>query len=194
MIENNSFIVYENKALSNFDKSFLEDILNRCSYDKRLKVIKNDKFTILKIVGKDDDISLPHNVGDNISVNVFNQREMRDFVVNQGFDVISDNKVIDTLYLTKDMSMFEMFTNYVSFNAVFGNSDLLVINGKENNLFNIYYGFSRIDNSIMFSNNKELLCNLCTLAYKMPFDSYYLNDEIISLKRDIKKFVKRKNV
>lgn len=178
-MEKSSFIIYEEKSVKN------KPIFTKKDQLHYVEKMSDGIMSIECINYINDKIRGPHEYKNNISINIYNKEELTKFSNNNGFSFMWHENIIDTLYNEDNMEMFELFSKDVSFNACFYNQtrkSLLIINGKENLDMELFFGYSKVNGIIMFSNNFELLNSLCNGVKLFDYNSYFINGEFKKMK------------
>ncbi len=179
------FIAYKGTDLS---KEIIQDALeskNR-SGDYTVKVKENGYATFAKIVansyGSDRD-PFYDNPTDTMFVSGFNQDEMGRLVKKYNDDITDEDRyhtILPFLYHRDNLGMFKLFNNTHLCTAWVDRSGGLTagVTVPSNQFTHLYYGYTRPNNEVVFSNNQEILNDLCHDVKEMPENTYMKNGKL----------------
>lgn len=208
------FIAYKGKEVS---RSTIEETLNEICPDgytiRSAGRIDENKNNVIfaKIVSenrvylRDPDWSEDKKI---LTVNGYNQNEVERVYHDYGFlegvyDPFTDcwdakevcHRFTNALYIKHKSEMFEKLCRYMHFCSVIWdeNVDSIIAGVTEpNNLYtHLYYGYTKRDNEIMFSNNGKILQKFCDEIIEMDNNTYMKDGEIYTF--DGEKYDKTKN-
>ena len=150
-----------------------------------------------KIVNKDKYYDYREPIYDRekgiISVSGFNQSELKKVVkefhhpeweniIPFSFEAARCAETINYMYEKYGVDMFKMLSDYMHFCSVIYdcNTKTLIGGVSEPNseLTNLYYGYTRNNNNLMYSNKYALVDYYCDEVHKMPNNTYMINGEL----------------
>ena len=186
-----TFIAYYG---SEFSKSAVEGVLNElCPYGYTVKSRTCDNVVFSKIILNkytDDRDPYWNSQSRILSVNGYNQEEIYD--ANNLFDEygITDPDMLHRLtnYLYRDLreAVFMRLKDYMHFCSVFwdDNKESLVAGvttPNDNPHTHLYYGYTKSNHELMFSNNEVVLTQFCDTIHEMPKNTYMKNGDLYTL-------------
>lgn len=184
------FIAYKGVDINLND--IVSALRNICpqSYTVRSKIGDNLIFSKIVYADYEDDRD-PHWEGDTgiLTVNGYIQSEIRAAVRAYSKYSISDEdryqRLTNYMYREYKTDFFEKLKSYMHFcSAVWDrNTNSLIAGVSEpiNEYTHLYYGYTRRNSEVMFSNNKELLKQFCEDIVEMEPNTYMRNGEIFTL-------------
>ncbi|MCI8544954.1 MAG: AAA domain-containing protein [Bacilli bacterium] len=184
------FIAYKGVDINLND--IVSALRNICpqSYTVRSKIGDNLIFSKIVYADYEDDRD-PHWEGDTgiLTVNGYIQSEIRAAVRAYSKYSISDEdryqRLTNYMYREYKTDFFEKLKSYMHFcSAVWDrNTNSLIAGVSEpiNEFTHLYYGYTRKNSEVMFSNNKELLKQFCEDIVEMEPNTYMRNGEIFTL-------------
>lgn len=184
------FIAYKGVDINLND--IVSALRNICpqSYTVRSKIGDNLIFSKIVYADYEDDRD-PHWEGDTgiLTVNGYVQSEIRAAVRAYSKYSISDEdryqRLTNYMYREYKTGFFEKLKSYMHFcSAVWDrNTNSLIAGVSEpiNEFTHLYYGCTRKNSEVMFSNNKDLLKQFCEDIVEMEPNTYMRNGEIFTL-------------
>lgn len=194
------FIAYRGNE---FRRSEIDNALNRiCPSNYTVNYKKGDDLIFAKIVydnyTEDRD---PHwNSNDRVlSVNGYNQDEIERAVRNFSDYGIDDSnryqRITNYMYKDYKTNMFKKLSDYMHFCSVIydGNSNSIIAGVTEPNseYTHLYYGYTKKNRELMFSNDENILEQFCDEIIEMSENTYMKNGKLYTL--DGEKIEKGKN-
>ena len=187
-----AFIAYKG---TEYSLSAIRAVLNNLNTDRDYYTIKTSnvqspQVIFAKIVHnsytEDRD---PHRANDVITVNGYVQSEMEDANRRHrdGYEDDSDRKqrITNYMYRHNGVQMFEMLKPMHFSCAIYDkNRDDFIAGRTESNgdmYTSLYYGYTKENGEVMFSNVKEALEYFCDEIHEMPENTYMKNGELYSL-------------
>lgn len=184
------FIAYKGQE---YEKDDIYSALYRiCPINYTVKRITGNNLIFAKIVynsyTEDRD---PHynSRTEIISVNGYNQNEVERacrYFSKYGIDD-SDRyqRITNCLYADSRENMFKELSQYMHFCSVIydNNSEDIIAGVTEPNskYTHLYYGFTKRDREIMFSNDEDILQQFCDEVHEMNKNTYMKNGELFTL-------------
>lgn len=194
------FIAYKG---TEFRKSEIENALNRiCPSNYTVRYKTRDDLIFAKVVYNDyiEDRD-PHWNGDNgiLSVNGYNQDEIERANRNFSNYGIADSdryqRITNFMYKDYKTNMFKKLSDYMHFCSVIydHNSNSIVAGVTEPNseYTHLYYGYTKQNKELMFSNDENILVQFCDEIVEMSENTYMKNGKLYTL--DGEKIEKSKN-
>ena len=184
------FIAYKGVDINLND--IVSALRNICpqSYTVRSKIGDNLIFSKIVYADYEDDRD-PHWEGDTgiLTVNGYVQSEIRNAVSVYSKYHINDEdryqRLTNYMYREYKTGFFEKLKSYMHFcSAVWDrNTNSLIAGVSEpiNEFTHLYYGYTRKNSEVMFSNNKDLLKQFCEDIVEMEPNTYMRNGEIFTL-------------
>ena len=194
------FIAYKGREVS-YD-SITSALKDKCTCNYTIKSRTEDNLIFAKIVydkysyEKDPD----WNENDGIlTVNGYNQNEIqtacKNFSTYRIVDSYRYQKITNYLYRDYKTNMFKKLSDCMHFCSVVWdrNSGSMIagVTAPNSQYTHLYYGYTKRDKEIMFSNNEEILRQFCNDIYEMEENTYMKDGELFTL--DGEKYEKDKN-
>lgn len=184
------FIAYNGREVSH--DRITRALNDKCPYNYTVKYKTGDNLIFAKIVydnyTEDRD---PHWNGDNgiLTVNGYNQNEIQRACINFSTYGIDDSdryqRITNYLYRDYKTNMFKKLSDCMHFCSVVWdrNSSSMIagVTEPDSQYTHLYYGYTKRDNEIMFSNNEEILQQFCDEIIEMDNNTYMKDGEIYTL-------------
>ena len=194
------FIAYKGQE---YDRDDIYRVLDRnCPSGYTVKYKADNDLIFAKVVyddyTEDRDPHYSSNTG-ILSVNGYNQNEVeracRSFSGYGLDDADRHQRITNFLYGDNRENMFKKLSQYMHFCSVIYDSNIGIIvagvtepNSKYTHL---YYGYTKMNHELMFSNDESTLKQLCNEVYEMDENTYMKDGELYTL--DGEKYEKDKN-
>jgi len=173
-----------------------------CSAYNDTKSKRSGEYIFTKIVNKRfRDITDPTFDEEKriLSVSSFNQYELERAVKTFQYQYPKSNRFVSKMiknveyvnlfnymYETYGIDMYKMLSEYMHFCTVIYdcNNDCLIggVSEPDNEFNRLFYGYSKADNEIAFSNHPALLRRFCNEVFKMPNNTFMKNGQLHSFK------------
>ncbi len=187
-----AFIAYKGNE---FQIKDIENALNkRCPLDFMVKSQVTKNVKIAKMVYNLFYVDTEPYRNDNIiSVSGYIHSEMKEALKHfRGYGLIYDAQVhLLTNYLYKDINvhMFKELGNYLDFCSVIydkQNDELVAgVSTPTSKYTHLYYGYTKENNEIMYSNDKEVLSDFCNEIFEMDSNTYVKNGVFYNLNEEV---------
>lgn len=188
-----NFIAYQGSSL---DKKQIEDVLQKfCSKDYVIKTESVNNVIFSKIIHQTTNNTDPYwNNEDNVlTMSWYNESSfslINDSLENDNVKYNLKNnelyKLINYLYKDNNINIFNILKKHAVFGLVKGS---IVIYDKKNNAFiagvgyseenneycKMYYGFTREEHELIYSNNNKVLNHFCDEIFEMKQYTYIKN-------------------
>ncbi len=184
-----TFIAYKGNDIN---YSQITDALTKiCPPDYHVKYITDNDLTMAQIVDADAQNKGPHKNNKNATfiVNGYNPDELKqledDFTIYDIEDESDFNELTIKMYENIKTKIFKALEDQIHFCAVIWdnktNSFIAGITEANNQYTQLYYGYTKQNHKLIFSNNKEILQQFCNEVFKMENGTYIKNGEIYTL-------------
>lgn len=194
------FIAYKGQE---YDRDDIYRVLDRnCPSGYTVKYKADNDLIFAKVVyddyTEDRDPHYSSNTG-ILSVNGYNQNEVeracRSFSGYGLDDADRHQRITNFLYGDNRENMFKKLSQYMHFCSVIydSNRGSIVAGVTEPNskYTHLYYGYTKMNHELMFSNDESTLKQLCNEVYEMDENTYMKDGELYTL--DGEKYEKDKN-
>ena len=194
------FIAYKGQE---FDRDDIYRALNRnCPSGYTVKYKTDDDLIFAKVVydnyTEDRDPHYNSNTG-ILSVNGYNQNEAERACRNFSSYGLDDSdryqRITNFLYGDNRENMFKKLSQYMHFCSIIydSNRGSIVAGVTEPNskYTHLYYGYTKMNHELMFSNDENTLKQFCDEVYEMDENTYMKDGELFTL--DGEKYEKDKN-
>lgn len=194
------FIAYKGQE---YDRDDIYRVLDRnCPSGYTVKYKTDNDLIFAKVVyddyTEDRDPHYSSNTG-ILSVNGYNQNEVeracRSFSGYGLDDADRHQRITNFLYGDNRENMFKKLSQYMHFCSVIydSNRGSIVAGVTEPNskYTHLYYGYTKMNHELMFSNDESTLKQLCNEVYEMDENTYMKDGELYTL--DGEKYEKDKN-
>ena len=187
------FIAYKGQE---YEKDDIYGALDRiCPSNYTVKRIADNNLIFAKIIYDSyiEDRDPYYNPSTGIlSVNGYNQNEVervcrayRNFSKYGITDPDRYQRITNCLYADSRENMFKELSQYMHFCSVIydGNSKDIIAGVTEPNskYTHLYYGYTKSNNEIMFSNDEDILQQFCDEVHEMNKNTYMKNGELFTL-------------
>lgn len=185
-----TFIAYHGEDVNT--DLLMDELKHKCSENYLVNKKVSNKSIFIKIIPEDEKTSAfqePYKCykGVNIFVgayfNVKLNLERHNYLeqyIDKGY-YPNNPIVIDTLYSTLGTYEFEILSNYMDFCLVFWddkeNSLVAAVTKANNDYTHLYYGYTKRNHEMIFSNDKNILSKFCSEIYEMQENTYMINNK-----------------
>lgn len=166
----------------------IDDYSNR---GHQVKFYNHGIINFYKMVPRDEDSYTydlsdyePINESDIFVVSSYNEDKLLDYIIKnyEEYASIPSLRIIPYLYREKGISFLEELAKHLDYSIVLydqKNKQFLGFQSKHSNGYNqLYFGYTKNSNELMYSNKEELLRHFCTNIHKMEKNTYYDGETI----------------
>lgn len=186
------FIAYKGEELSERDIS--NELKDVCPAGFTVKTCCRDEDNVVfsKIVSDSyisDRDPFWNSSDQTLSVSGYSQQELSRAVNNFSNYVVNDqdryHELMNKLYKDVGTSMFDKLSEFMNFSTVIWNDRakkmIAGVAGEGNRYSNLFYGYTKKNRELVFSNDRGVLENFCDNVKKMDADTYMQDGELFSL-------------
>ena len=185
------FLAYYGKELSEGTLEEPFEMLRPEGYDIKAQYLCDAKF--IKLVSRNDYTREPYERAGLITVSNYNKDELDKYVTSCNIKLKDcyHDRIFNFLYSEERIDSFKKLSKYLHYCSVIYdsyNNELIGCVTEPNNQYNsLYYGYTRKNHELMFSNSKKVLYNFCDSIKQLPDNTYMHNGVIYNLDGEIYK-------
>lgn len=194
------FMVYTKKDIS---EKKLEKEFEKIKYrgpDMTRITVKNDKtfmFHRLAIMGLDESGMQPFEFKNSILVcngEIYGFRKEKEKLIKDGYTFFSESdcEILLPMYEKYGCDMFKMLDSEFALVMYDGKEDKVIAARDPIGIRPMFYGYSKVSNSIMFASEVKAIDKLCSEVFPFPPGHYYVDGKFVCY-HDASKDYKKNN-